>query len=173
MKENYKLMQKVFIGILVIVLIIGILIGTKIGKNERYIVEEYKMGNVIKTSDVELIAKTVYGEARGLSTLEQSAVIWCILNRVDAGYGSISEVILAPNQFVGYDVDNPVTDEFRALTEDVLLRWSIEKQCCGDVGRTLPSDYLWFRGSNGVNYFRNAWDGEYDIWDWSYYNPYN
>lgn len=140
---------------------------------ENYIVQEHIVEVTIETTDVELIAKTVWGEARGLSTLEQSAVIWCILNRVDAGYGTIVEVITAPNQFTGYSSSNPVTDEFISLAEDVLTRWQMEKLCIGDVGRTLPSDYLWFSGDIQHNYFRNAYSGNYSTWNWDCWNPYS
>ena len=34
--------------------------------------------------DADLIAKTVWGEARGCSVTQQAAVAWCILNRVDS-----------------------------------------------------------------------------------------
>ena len=128
---------------------------------------------VIAESDVEIIAKTVYGEARGQSTMEQAAVVWCILNRVDASGSSISEIVTAPNQFVGYQSGHPVTDEIRALVYDVLVRWKMEKFCQGDVGRVLPKEYKWFSGYDGNNHFRNAYDGDYDIWDWSCWNPYS
>lgn len=127
----------------------------------------------INQSDVELIAKTVYGEARGCSVMEQSAVIWCILNRVDAGYGTIKEVITAPYQFAGYNSKHPVKPVFEELARDVLIRWQIEKHCLGNVGRTLPSNYLFFHGDGKHNYFRNAYDGDYDIWEWEFFNPYS
>lgn len=126
----------------------------------------------INQSDVELIAKTVYGEARGCSTVEQSAVIWCILNRVDAGYGSIEHVITKPYQFAGYKESNPVKGEFISLAIDVLIRWQAEKHCVGDIGRTLPNTYLWFHGDGKHNIFRDAFSGDYHIWDWSCLNPY-
>ena len=72
-------------------------------------------------SDVELIAKTVWQEARGIpSKAEQAAVVWCILNRVDDDrWGdTIAEVVTAPHQFA-YDAGAPVTDELRRLAEDV------------------------------------------------------
>ena len=127
---------------------------------------------VIEQSDVELIAKTVYGEARGCSVVEQSAVIWCILNRVDAGYGTIEEVITAKYQFTGYDANHPVKGEFVELATDVLLRWHLEKNGIGEVGRTLPSDYKWFHGDGKHNHFRNKYNGDYVVWDWNCINPY-
>ena len=127
---------------------------------------------IINMYDVELIAKTIYGEARGCSTLEQSAVIWCILNRVDAGYGSIEHVITKPYQFTGYNEDNPVLDEYVGLAIDVLIRWQAEKHCIGDVGRTLPATYLWFYGDGKHNYFRDKYDGDYNVWNWDCLNPY-
>lgn len=122
--------------------------------------------------EVDVISKTVWGEAKGLNKLEQSAVVWCILNYVDAGYGSIVEATTYPNRFLGYNPDFPVTDEIKALVEDVLIRWQVEKLCDGDVGRTLPSDYLWFYGDGKHNYFRNSYNGEYNIWNWDCWNPY-
>ena len=126
----------------------------------------------INQSDVELIAKTIYGEARGCSTIEQSAVIWCILNRVDAGYGSIEHVVTKPCQFTGYKESNPIKGEFVELAIDVLVRWQAEKHCIGDVGRTLPREYLWFHGDGRANHFRNKYSGDYNTWDWNCLNPY-
>ena len=122
--------------------------------------------------EVDVISKTVWGEAKGLNKLEQSAVVWCILNYVDAGYGSIVEATTYPNRFLGYNPDFPVTDEIKVLVEDVLVRWQVEKLCDGDVGRTLPSDYLWFYGDGKHNYFRNSYNGEHNIWNWDCWNPY-
>ena len=93
------------------------------------------------------------------------------LNRVDHGYGSLVTVVTAPYQFVGYDADNPVDDEIEALCEDVLSRWYAEKDGEADVGRVLPSDYLWFTGDGKRNHFRNAYRGGH-IWDWGLPTPY-
>ena len=130
-------------------------------------------GVVITDYEVELIAKTLWGEARGMDHFERSMVVWCILNRVDNAKSTIAEVVLAPDQFHGYHPDNPVWDDLVALTKDVLARWQLEKMCSGEVGRTLPSDYLWFRCKDKHNVFRNQYSGDYDIWEWSNcWNPY-
>lgn len=52
-------------------------------------------------SDATIIAKIMYGEARGIKSKTEIACIgWCILNRVDAGMGkNIQSVALAANQF--------------------------------------------------------------------------
>lgn len=89
----------------------------------------------------------LWGEARGIpSDTEKAACIWCVLNRVDNGMGSIVEVVTAPYQFVGYQEDHPVDPELKALCEDVLARWYQEKDGKTDVGRVLPSNYLFFTG---------------------------
>lgn len=137
-----------------------------------YIVEEYDTVITVETSEVELIARTVWGEARGSSAMEQSAVVWCILNRVDAGYGTIEQVVTAPGQFAGYNKNYPISDSIKALVEDVLARWQMEKICAGNVGRTLPSNYLWFHGDGKHNYFRDKFNGDYNTWDWNCWNPY-
>lgn len=122
--------------------------------------------------EITVLAKMLWGEARGVpSDTEKAACIWCVLNRVDQEYGSIVEVVTAPYQFVGYDIDNPIDDEIKTLCEDVLTRWFSEKKGEVDVGRVLPSDYLWFSGDGERNHFRNAYRGG-DRWDWSLISPY-
>lgn len=125
-------------------------------------------------TDVEYIAKTVYGEALIVkSDTRRAAVVWCILNRVDAkGYpNTIEGVVTAPYQFSGYDPDHPVTEELRDLAVDVLQRWNAEKNGETKVGRVLPEGYCFFVGDGFENYFTDEWKGT-DYWDWSLPSPY-
>ena len=127
--------------------------------------------------DVELIARTIWGEGRGIQSMdEKAAIVWCILNRVDAeGYAcgnSIEYVITFPHQFDGYDPSYPVTDEHVALAEDVLMRWHAEREGVEDVGRVLPKEYIYFIGDGTHNYFTIEWKGT-DYWDWSLPSPYS
>ena len=126
----------------------------------------------IQKSDIEMLAKLVWGEARGVkSKAEQAAVIWCVLNRVEAGYGdTIKEVVTAKYQFTGYKSSHPVDDEFYELALDVLTRWELEKLGVEEVGRTLPKGYLFFTGYGGRNHFRTR-KGAAE-WDWSLPDPY-
>lgn len=126
--------------------------------------------------DVELIAKTVYGEALVTnSKMEMAAVVWCILNRVDTnGYAcgeSIEHVVTFPKQFHGYRPENPVTEDIRLLVIDVLDRWQAEKLGDKQVGRVLPKEYIYFIGDGRHNRFTKEWQGN-DYWDWSLENPY-
>lgn len=119
-----------------------------------------------------VLAKMLWGEARGVSSdAEKAACVWCVLNRVDHGYGDITAVVTAPCQFVGYREGNPVDDELITLCIDVLSRWYAEKDGQAEVGRVLPADYLWFSGDGERNHFRNAYRGG-DRWDWSLPSPY-
>lgn len=126
-------------------------------------------------ADVEAIAKTLWGECRGVPyTSHKAAVVWCILNRVDEGgyFGSsIIEVVTKPNQFVGYSHDHPIDPELKAIAEDVLMRWHMEKEGKEDVGRVLPKGYCYFVGDGKLNYFTNEWRSR-NYWDWSLSNPY-
>lgn len=136
--------------------------------------ESWQPHRSVTEMEIDMLAKTVWGEARGCDQLGQSAVVWCVLNRVDAGWGSIAEVITAKDQFHGYSSSFPVTPEIRLLVQDVVVRWQLEKLSCGDVGRTLPGNYLYFRSdSTGIgNIFRTNWSGQYEVWDWDCSNPY-
>lgn len=127
----------------------------------------------ISREDVEALARTIWGEARGIpSKTEQAAVAWCVLNRVDAGYAdSILGVVSAPGQFTGYSSSYPVTTEFAELAMDVLMRWYAEKDGEQNVGRVLPKDYLFFNGSGGRNWFRQEFRSS-TYWDWSLPSPY-
>lgn len=119
--------------------------------------------------DIYHVARVVWGEARGCGKMEQSAVVWCVLNRYDAGYGSIYNIITAPDQFA-YMYVEPGT-EILDLTKDVFERWQREQAGETDICRTLPKEYRYFWGDDYHNYFRiNITDQIY--WDWSLPNPY-
>lgn len=118
---------------------------------------------------VDLMARTIYAEARGCSTMEQAAVAWCVLNRVDAGYGTVEEVLTAPYQFASWGGE--IGQEQLDIASDVIIRWEREKAGEADVGRVLPSEYLWFTGNGSENLFRDAYEGG-SYWDWSLPNPY-
>ena len=97
--------------------------------------------------------------------------MWCVLNRCDLYGKGIIEVVSAPYQFVGYSPDNPVDEELKALCEDVLARYFAEQAGDTDVGRVLPSDYIFFSGDGKRNHFRNVYEGG-QTWDWSLPSPY-
>ena len=118
---------------------------------------------------VDLLARTIYAEARGCSTMEQAAVAWCVLNRVDAGYGDIEAVLTAPHQFATWSGE--IGQEQLDIATDVLIRWEREKAGESDVGRVLPCEYVWFTGDGVRNYFRDAYEGD-EYWDWGLESPY-
>ena len=109
-------------------------------------------------ADVVASAKMLYGESRGCSVSNQQKAVWCVLNRVDDERfpDSIIGVLSQPNQFHGYSTAVPVWDELTAVAEDVLTRWSLEKQGVA-VNRELPKSYLYFTGTGQENIFREAY----------------
>jgi hypothetical protein len=119
--------------------------------------------------DACLLAQMAWGESRGMDTYERSLSMWCALNRVDSSRfpNTIEAVVKAPYQFVGYKASNPVDSELYELAKDVLVRWWAEKNGVENVGRTLPSEYLFFYGKNGHNWYRktNSGAGRYDFTD--------
>ena len=133
---------------------------------------ESQRENLFTNEDVDILAKVVWGEARGVaSDMEKAAVVWCVLNRVDAGYGSIKDVVTAPYQFSGYMESNPLEPKIIDIVLDVLDRWQVERVMGDTIGRVLPSDYLWFNGDGTRNYFKNKY-GAKESWNWDCYNPY-
>lgn len=135
----------------------------------RYATEEEQIK--YQETQIKMLAKVVWGEARGCSKTEQAAVVWCILNRVDHFDFSneITEVITQENQFDGYAESNPINYEIVDLCKDVINRWVFEKTAVGSVGRVLPKEYVYFYGDGVRNYFR---DQEGNVWDWTLKSPY-
>lgn len=107
--------------------------------------------------DVQALAKMLYGEARGCTLSNQQKAVWCVLNRVDDdGFpDTIIGVLSQPDQFHGYSTAFPVWDELTAVAEDVLTRWSLEKQGVA-VNRELPKSFLYFTGTGKENVFREG-----------------
>ena len=116
----------------------------------------YKM--YFTDADVVAVAKMLYGESRGCTVDNQQKAVWCVLNRVDDERypDSIIEVLSQSGQFHGYSPNHPVWDELTAVAEDVLTRWSLEKQGVA-VSRELPKSYLYFTGTGRENIFREGY----------------
>lgn len=133
---------------------------------------------ILQTDEESIIVlcKMVWGEARGCSAMQQAGCVWCVLNRVDSDDpfypDDIIEVVTQQYQFCGYNPGYPVEPEIRELVEDVLTRWEKEMDGEENVGRVLPQEYLWFTGDGVRNYFRDAYSGKFNVWDWSLENPY-
>lgn len=156
---------------------------TAVVEHKIYVDEtEYKSGNLevndekitvhIPYDEIRLLAKMLWGECRGVpSKMKQAACVWVVLNRVDAGYGDIPAVVTAAGQFTGYRANNPVDEDLTALARDVLIRWYMEKAGLDNVGRVIPSDYLWFAAGGDGNVFRNAYKGG-ARWNWTMDDPY-
>lgn len=137
----------------------------------------------ITEDEVYMLAQTMHEESQvvywngtnfGVSYIaRQAAVGWCALNRLDdGGFGdSLAEVLSKPHQFA-WKADAPVTEHFLWLAQDVVDRWWAEKQGATDVGRTLPSDYLFFEGDGRENHFRKGYEKTGEVWDWSSPDPY-
>ena len=123
-----------------------------------YTIKEPEYEMYYTHDDVIAIAKMLYGESRGCSIDNQQKAVWCVLNRVDADDfpDTIIGVLSQPNQFHGYSTAFPVWDDLTAVAEDVLTRWSLEKQGVA-VNRELPKSYLFFTGTGSENIFREAY----------------
>lgn len=123
-------------------------------------------------TEITALAKLMWGEAQGIERdTEKAAIAWTVLNRYDAGMGkSIIDVLTSPNQFY-YRESFPVREDLVELAADVLSRWERERKGETDVGRVLPSEYMWYRGDGSHNHFRNAYKGG-NVWDWTLESPY-
>lgn len=133
-----------------------------------WFVQTAKGEDLISDEEIDMLAKTVWGEARGLDEYEQSLVVWCILNRFDNGkFGSsVKEIITKPYQFQGYKESFPIDEDILRLCKDVVYRWENSLE-----GRTLPEEYLYFYGDGKHNYYTTEYQGN-TKYDFSLPNPY-
>lgn len=147
--------------------------------NTRILNGEYEKPTVkyYTDNDALMLAKLMYGEGRGIKSETQLACIcWTVLNRVDAGQGSISAVITAPNQF-HYSSSFPTISDWgtdlKNLAYDVLERWNNEKNGLGSNGRVLPSTYMYYHGNGRENIFRDNYSfSKANFWNYSLFSPY-
>ncbi len=116
----------------------------------------------LTNSDVTLLAKMVWGEARGCAPEEQRLVVWTVLQRVDAGgafaqYDTIEAAVTAPGQFVGYNENHPVDPDIYNLCLEVLSDWQsgAEPPTHEIYAPTVP--YYFFDGDGRHNWFREEW----------------
>ena len=172
MKQRDKTHRKKRIvnGIICTALIVGIIVlGTWLGVRATAAELDWPRTKFFTDAETDMIAKTVWGEARGCSDIQKEAVVWCVLNRVDDERfpNSIADVITQPNEFFGYSESNPVDEDIRQLARKVMIVWATEEMMPADGReRVLPREYVFFSGNGIENTFATNWMGGV-IWDWS------
>lgn len=110
-------------------------------------------------SEIDMLSRTVWGEARGCSQDEQRLVVWTVLQRVDDDRfpDTIEDVIMEPLQFAGYSEEHPVENDIWNLCAEVLADWwhGAEPPTLEPYAMTLP--YLFFDGDGRHNWYREEW----------------
>ena len=109
----------------------------------------------------ELVAEAAllaWGEYSGADYAQRTAPIWCACNRADA-WGLTLEEVMHSDAFHGLLTEREVPAEWYDLARETLARWELEKLGYIDVGRTLPSEYLYFSGDGTVNIYRTEYIG--------------
>lgn len=112
--------------------------------------------------ELEMITKTVWGEARGCATDEQRLVVWTIFQQVDADgdfakYSTVAGIITKPYNFGGYCESNPLDPDIYAMVCEEAAKWANgeEPPTLEPYAPTLP--YLFFDGDGEHNWFRAEW----------------
>ena len=113
--------------------------------------------------ELKMLAKTVWGEARGCTPDEWRLVIWTVFQRVDSessdfrSQNSIEAVLTYPLAFTGYRVSNPVDPDILALVTEEAHAWQsgLEPPMLEPYATMLP--YLFFDGDGSHNWYRSEW----------------
>lgn len=122
---------------------------------------ESVLNTAMKAIPDELVAEAAllaWGEYSGSDYAQRTAPIWCACNRADA-WGQTLEEVMHSDAFHGLLTDREVPEEWYDLARETLARWELEKMGYIDVGRTLPSEYLYFGGNGTVNIYRTEYIG--------------
>lgn len=109
----------------------------------------------------ELVAEAAllaWGEYSGEDYAQRTAPIWCACNRADA-WGMTLDEVMHSDAFHGLLTEREVPEEWYGLARETLARWELEKMGYIDVGRTLPSEYLYFSGNGEYNTYRTEYIG--------------
>lgn len=107
----------------------------------------------------ELAGRAIWGEAGGIQDeAQRAAVVWCACNRADAWDMEIGDV-LNVDAFHGLAIKGEVPEQHVELARDVLARWTLEAEGWQDVGRVLPSRFLYFEGDGRVNHYSTEYGG--------------
>lgn len=134
---------------------------------------EARMHPAYTEEEVIMLAKTMWGESRGIASLTENACIaWTACNRVDDPRfpGTIAGVLTQPGQMY-YRESFPAREDLLWLARDVLERWTMERLGYTGPGRVLAPDYLWYSGDGAHNYFRTAYRGG-TRWGYELESPY-
>ena len=103
-------------------------------------------------ADIAAIARTLSGECYDHNTTDKRGVAEVILNRASKGYGTVTDVVTAPNQFMGY------YNQSRNISDS---DWEIATQAVNDWYANdcqAMSDYLYFGSGGGdSNVFRESY----------------
>lgn len=107
-----------------------------------------------------LMSQILYCEMPKSSAYEESLLIWCILNRLDSHiFGDTLTSVIESFKFERYKPYAPINKHQYKLVIDILMRWTYELYCVGDVGRTLPKDYIYYYiDKNNEFQFKNSND---------------
>lgn len=132
----------------------------------------------VSTREIEMLAWLVDNEIGGGTRIEKEAIVWEVLNRIDStqyDFRNIHTVTAALTQRNQYWQSYGVGSiESQNIVVDILTLWMVEKQLGYPVeGRVLPREYRWHSGDYVAhNYFRDAYQAPYTIWDWRWTGGY-
>lgn len=122
--------------------------GNTSGASEA--VQQYEPAPAYTQQDMIDMADIMYWEACGISDEANIMGVGCvIMNRVDAGWGTLQQVMHAPNQFAdfgGAPRYNQCGIDLWALAERVL-----------NGERVIGPQYLYYGGDGHLNHFRTSY----------------
>lgn len=123
--------------------------------------QENVLNTAMEAIPDELVAEAAllaWGEYSGSDYAQRTAPIWCACNRADA-WGLTLDEVMHSDAFHGLLTEREVPAEWYNLARETLARWELEHMGYIDVGRTLPSEYLYFSGNGEFNTYRTEYIG--------------
>lgn len=134
---------------------------TSVYTPNTYPSQQSVLNSAMEVISDELVAEAAllaWGEYSGTDYAQRTAPIWCACNRADA-WGLTLDEVMHSDAFHGLLTEREVPEVWYDLARETLARWELEKMGYIDVGRTLPSEYLYFSGNGEYNTYRTEYIG--------------
>ena len=103
-------------------------------------------------AEAEMLARVLYG-VKDNSTDDLKTMCWCVFNRVDnpAFPDTLDAVIAQPQQWMRYDVGNPVLESLFQIAREQLVIWREGGH------RPVSADYVYMSWTAQDIVLRDAW----------------
>ena len=123
-------------------------------EQQRVLTVMETVAEVRQDTEARELARLLYCMVPNHSREDQERVCWCVINRCESSLypDSIAGVVQQPSQWVGFNSEAPVIQQYYDVAASVLAAWH------GGDPRPLTPDFLWLDWSKTSVELRNSFE---------------